>query len=212
MTRFQQQRETMIARHLTARGIVDPRVLEAFRSVPREAFVPPESADLAYADQALPIGCGQTISQPYIVALMTQALELSGTERVLEIGTGCGYQTAILAELAKEVFTVERHADLLQKARERLQQLGYDKIHFRVGDGTQGWPEATPFDRVMITAAARECPPALWDQLATGGILVAPFGEPWQPQRLVACRKCPDGRPQEEFLCACRFVPLVAEE
>ena len=211
MTRFQTMRESMVRHQLMARGIVDRRVVEAFRRVPRESFVPPESADLAYADQALPIACGQTISQPYIVALMTQALELDGDERVLEIGTGCGYQTAILAELAKEVYTIERHAALSQKARERLEQLGYGNVHFRVGDGTKGWPEEAPFDRIIITAAADRCPAALWEQLVPGGRLVAPFGDAWS-QRLLACRKESDGSRSDEYLCACRFVPLISQD
>ncbi len=209
MVNLKRDRDAMVARQLAARGITDPRVLAAMRRVPRERFVPDASRHLAYADSALPIDCGQTISQPYIVALMTQALELSGDERVLEVGTGCGYQTALLAELAADVYTIERHADLSRAARRRLESLGYRGIHYRVGDGTEGWPEEAPFDRIIVTAAAENLPPALWEQLEEGGIVVAPLGGQWS-QRLVVLRKI-RGEPIEEFLCACRFVPLVAE-
>ncbi len=200
----------MVAKQLAARGISDPRVLEAMRRVPREAFVPRASQHLAYTDSALPIACGQTISQPYIVALMTQALELQGNERVLEIGTGCGYQTALLAELAGEVYTIERHGDLSQQAADRLKSLGYAEIQFRVGDGTRGWPEEAPFDRIIITAAGRTFPPALWQQLGESGVAVAPIGGD-EYQRLVAIRK-ERGEPVESYLCGCRFVPLIPDK
>ena len=203
----ERERRSMVARQLAARGISDPRVLEAMARVPREIFVPATSRHLAYADSALPIDCGQTISQPYIVALMTEALELSGDEKVLEIGTGCGYQTAVLAELTPHVYTIERHADLSRAARRRLESLGYDTIHYRVGDGTLGWPEEAPFDRILITAAAPAIPEPLWEQLREGGLVVAPLGGAWS-QRLVAIRK-ERGEPVERYLCACRFVPLV---
>ncbi len=210
MGEFDRDRERMISQHLLARGITDPRVLAAMRKVPREHFVPDGVRHLAYDDSALPIDCQQTISQPYIVALMTQALELTGEERVLEVGTGCGYQTAVLAELAAEVFTIERHAELSHQAQQRLAALGYRNIHFRVGDGTKGWPEEAPFERIIVTAAARAFPDALWEQLSEGGIAVAPLGGEWT-QRLVALRKY-RGEPLEEYLCACRFVPLIAED
>ncbi len=205
----ERERQSMVTQQLAARGITDPRVLEAMSRVPREFFVPAASRHLAYADSALPIDCGQTISQPYIVALMTEALELSGDEKVLEIGTGCGYQTAVLAELTPRVYTIERHADLSRAARRRLESLGYDTIHYRVGDGTLGWPEEAPFDRILITAAAPSIPESLWEQLREGGIAVAPLGGAWS-QRLVALRK-EHGEPVERFLCSCRFVPLIAE-
>ena len=204
----ERERRSMVVRQLAGRGITDPRVLKAMERVPREFFVPAASRHLAYADSALPIDCGQTISQPYIVALMTAALELRGDEKVLEIGTGCGYQTAVLAELTPHVYTIERHADLSRAARRRLESLGYDTVHYRVGDGTQGWPEEAPFDRILITAAAPSIPKTLWGQLREGGIAVAPVGGAWS-QRLVAVRK-EHGEPAERFLCACRFVPLVA--
>jgi protein-L-isoaspartate(D-aspartate) O-methyltransferase len=169
-------RERMVRDHLVARGIHDTRVLAAFRSVPRERFVPPALYRRAYDDEPLPIGQGQTISQPFIVALMTQLLELSGGERVLEIGTGSGYQTAILAELAAHVYSVEIIASLSAAAQERLALLDYRNVSFRVCDGTDGWPEHAPFDRVLLTAAPRQLPDALRDQLAEDGHLVAPLG------------------------------------
>src|SRR5688500_9575605 len=178
MPDFPAARHAMIERQLRPRGIRDERVLRALGRIPRERFIPAELAGDAYADGALPIDCEQTISQPVIVALMTEALQLTGQEKVLEIGTGSGYQTALLAELAAEVFTIERHADLSRQAQERLQTLGYKNIHTRIGDGSLGWPEEAPFDRILVTAAAPDCPPALWDQLAEGGILVGPFGPP----------------------------------
>jgi protein-L-isoaspartate(D-aspartate) O-methyltransferase len=205
---FAAARANMVARQLRSRGIRDERVLDAMSRVPREAFVPEEIAHEAYLDGALPIDCEQTISQPIIVAMMSEALELSGSECVLEVGTGSGYQTAILAELAAEVFSIERHDDLARQAESRLKKLGYRNVAFRAGDGSLGWPEKAPFGRIMVTAAARECPPALWDQLGDGGILVAPFG-PASQQTLYAMRKI-DGRREAKILTGCRFVPLVS--
>jgi protein-L-isoaspartate(D-aspartate) O-methyltransferase len=176
--------------------------------VPRERFVPPELRDEAYADRALPIACDQTISQPYIVALMTQALELTGNERVLEIGAGSGYQAAVLAELAAEVISVERHAPLAEQAGELLAELGYGNVTVVVGDGTLGWPGRAPYDRIIVTAFAAACPPALWQQLVEGGILVMPLGGP-EHQSLDALRKR-GGQPVREGLSPCRFVPLIA--
>ena len=201
-------REQMLRQHLQRRGIRSTSVLQAMARVPRERFVEASYRDQAYADCALPIECDQTISQPYIVALMTEALELSGTERVLEIGTGSGYQTAVLAELAAEVYSVERHADLSRQAQERLAERGYRNVFYRVGDGSLGWPDAAPFDRILITAVADECPAPLWEQLAEGGVLVAPFGR--SEQAIYARRKIA-GQPQSRFLTNCRFVPLVRE-
>jgi len=205
---FSAARANMVQRQLRSRGIRDERVLEAMSQVPREAFLPAEIAHEAYLDCALPIDCEQTISQPIIVAMMSEALELSGSERVLEIGTGSGYQTAILGELATEVFSIERHDDLAQQAEARLKELGYRNVALRAGDGSLGWPERAPFDRIMITAAARECPPALWNQLGEGGILVGPFG-PASKQTLYAMRKI-KGRRETKVLTGCRFVPLVS--
>ena len=207
---FQAAKQDMLRRQLQQRGIDDPRVLAAMAKVPRERFVPAEVRDHAYADRALPIDCGQTISQPYIVALMTQALELSGQELVLEIGTGSGYQTAILAELAREVVSIERHAELTAKARAALSELGYANITLLTGDGTLGWPPRAPYDRILVTAAAAICPPPLWAQLAEGGILVIPLGGR-DSQTLQVMRK-EDGLPRTSSISGCRFVPLVGSE
>lgn len=198
----------MVERQLRSRGIRDERVLKVMSRVPREAFLPREIVHEAYLDCALPIDCQQTMSQPIIVAMMSEALELSGSERVLEIGTGSGYQTAILAELAAEVFSIERHADLTRQAEARLKGLGYRNVELRVGDGSLGWPEKAPFDRMIVTAAARACPPALWEQLVEGGVLVGPFG-PAAEQTLYALRKI-DDQPETRVLTGCRFVPLVS--
>jgi protein-L-isoaspartate(D-aspartate) O-methyltransferase len=206
-TNFDVARQLMLREHLRARGIHDERVLAAMARVPRERFVPAEEFTAAYADEALPIECGQTISQPYVVALMSQTLELSGSERVLEVGTGSGYQTAILAELAREVYSIERHEELSRIARQRLDGLGFQNVHTKVGDGSLGWPEAAPFDRIIITAAAPNCPPALWQQLADGGLLIGPFGNREQ-QTLTIIRKI-NGRAEKQPSIACRFVPLV---
>jgi protein-L-isoaspartate(D-aspartate) O-methyltransferase len=202
-------RRRMVRHDLKGRGIQDARVLDAMGRIPREVFVLPADAPLAYADRALPIACAQTISQPYMVALMSEALQLSGSERVLEIGTGSGYQTAVLAELAREVISIERHQELSDEAAERLTKLGYANIVLLVGDGTRGAPQYAPFDRILITAAAPTCPPALWDQLAEGGILVGPFGSD-DSQWLEAVRK-QNGEAERRHLVPCRFVPFVAD-
>jgi protein-L-isoaspartate(D-aspartate) O-methyltransferase len=207
--RFDDDRAAMVEQQLARRGIRDQRVLAAMRRVPREVFVGEGLAESAYADSALPIDCEQTISQPVIVAMMTQALQLENHHRVLEIGTGSGYQAAILAELAGAVFSVERHAELSRQADERLRRLGYQNVSLRVGDGTQGWPEEAPFDRIIITAATDQCPPALWEQLVEGGVLVGPFGPAWE-QALYEVHKI-GGQPQSKLLTGCRFVPLVAD-
>jgi len=204
---FAPLRREMIATQLVPRGITAPRVLAAFERVPRELFVSPEFRDQAYEDTALPIDAGQTISQPYIVALMTQALELEGKERVLEIGTGTGYQTAILCELAQQVVSIERCAILARQARTRLHALGYENLTLIEGDGTLGWPPGAPYDAILAAAAAREIPPALIDQLAEGGSLVLPIGGQ-ESQMLIRLIKRHD-RLYREDLCACRFVPLV---
>jgi protein-L-isoaspartate(D-aspartate) O-methyltransferase len=207
---FTAHRAAMVRHQLRARGIHDERVLGAMGRVPREAFVPPDVQVEAYSDNALPIACQQTISQPVIVALMTEALQLAGDQRVLEIGAGSGYQTAILAELAAVVFSIERHAPLAHEAKQRLAALGYRNIAIRTGDGSLGWPEEAPFDRIIVTAAARQCPPALWEQLAEGGILVGPFG-PESEQTLTATTKVA-GQKQSRFITSCRFVPLVSDQ
>jgi protein-L-isoaspartate(D-aspartate) O-methyltransferase len=189
-------------------GPWDPKVLAALRLVPRHLFMPGTTLRRAYADQPNPIGYGQTISQPTVVAIMTDALDLKGSERVLEIGTGSGYQAAVLSVLVRDVFTIEIVRELGESARARLSELGYKNVEVRVGDGYQGWPEHAPFDRVLLTAAPPEIPKALVDQLRDGGILVAPVGEDGELQRLVRWRKV-GGILQKEDLGSVRFVPMV---
>jgi protein-L-isoaspartate(D-aspartate) O-methyltransferase len=200
----------MVREQLEARGIVDPRVLEAFRRVPREQFMAAELAAEAYEDGALPIECGQTISQPYMVGLMTQSLRLQGWERVLEIGTGSGYQAAILALLAREVYTVERHPTLQVRARLACDALGLTNIRYRTANGVMGWPEAAPFDAIVVTAGAPTVPVALLEQLGDGGRLVIPVG-PMEMQSLLLILRSGD-RFEHESLAECRFVPLIGEE
>lgn len=202
-------RRALVA-ELRRKGITDPRVLAAMEKVPRHLFVLPEYVPLAYEDRPLPIGAGQTISQPYIVALSTQALAPSPQDRVLEIGTGSGYQTAILAELAKEAFTVERLPALSQEAAERLRRLGYTNVRMRVGDGTKGWPEEAPFSGILVTAGAPRVPASLLAQLAEGGRMVIPVGGRFD-QDLWRVHK-EGGRPVYEYLCPVTFVPLIGEE
>jgi len=209
MDEYQEHRQRLIE-GLREHGIQDPRVLEALGRVPREAFVNRELRHLAYEDRALPIDSGQTISQPYIVALMSEALELSGAETVLEIGTGCGYQAAILAQLARRVFTIERHRDLASAAMLRLTRLGIDNVQVITGDGTLGWPDEAPYDRVIVTAAGDHVPPALFEQLVEGGILVLPVGG-LDEQVLRVVRKV-DGREEIRDLCGVRFVRLIGVE
>jgi protein-L-isoaspartate(D-aspartate) O-methyltransferase len=178
-------REAMVDRQIEARGIRDPRVLAALRRVPRERFIPPDVAPLAYADQPLPIGYGQTISQPYIVAYMSEALHVTENATVLEIGTGSGYQAAVLGELAREVYTIEIVPELAERARATLEGLGYSNVHVRAGDGYLGWPEQAPFDAIMVTAAPDHVPQPLIDQLALGGRLVIPVGDVEQQIRIL---------------------------
>ncbi len=204
-------RETMVARDLKGRGIRDPRVIEAMRTVPRETFMPPELVREAYADRALPIGHGQTISQPYIVALMVEALGLRGTETVLEIGVGSGYATAVLSRLANWVVGVERVPELVESSRERLRGLGVENIEIHLGDGWRGWPGEAPYDGIVVSAAPPEIPPDLIQQLAEGGRLVLPLGEETETQMLtVVTRRGREATTRS--LCPCKFVPLVAGE
>ena len=198
----------MVARQLQARGIRDRRVLAALAWVPREWFLAPHLVADAYEDTPLPIGSGQTISQPYIVALMTESLAPGRRHRVLEVGTGSGYQTAVLAHVAGEVYTVERLPDLLVEAEVRLQRLALDNVHTRLGDGAAGWPEAAPFDRILVTAAAPRIPAPLADQLAVGGRLVIPVGD-LASQDLVVVSRTPAGF-EERRGGGVRFVPLVS--
>jgi protein-L-isoaspartate(D-aspartate) O-methyltransferase len=202
--------ERMIRQQIMDRGITDERVLTAMRAIPREPFFPAELRESAYADRAAPIGHEQTISQPYIVALMTARLNLRPTDRVLEIGTGSGYQTAILAQLAGKVYTVERIKPLLDEAWERLMSMGFRNIHFHFGDGTLGWPEKAPFDRILIAAAALALPKQLLlEQLVDGGEAVLPFGEEGNQMLVHVRREGSELRTTD--LCPCRFVGLVGE-
>ncbi|HWO43168.1 MAG TPA: protein-L-isoaspartate(D-aspartate) O-methyltransferase [Candidatus Eisenbacteria bacterium] len=198
----------MVERDLRRRGIRDPRVLDAMASVPRHRFVPERWRSAAYDDRPLPIGHGQTISQPYIVAFMTELLELKGREKVLEIGTGSGYQTAVLATLATQVFSIEIIPSLSARAKAVLDQLGFHNVHVKTGDGFFGWPEHAPFDAIVVTAAAPKIPEPLWQQLREGGRLVMPLGEPGQPQKLVRVRKIGGNKSVEDFTDVL-FVPLT---
>jgi protein-L-isoaspartate(D-aspartate) O-methyltransferase len=206
---FERARRAMVKDQLEARGISDRRVLEAMARLPRERFVGPDQQADAYEDRPLPIGEGQTISQPYMVALMTQCLALEGTERVLELGTGSGYQAAILAELAREVYTVERLRGLAASARTRLESLGYQNLRFRVGDGSGGWPEEAPFDGIVVTAGMPRVSDVLLDQLGEGGRLVAPVGSRSFQELTVVERVGPDLRQHQSG--GCTFVPLVGQ-
>ena len=193
---------------LRRRGISDAAVLRAMDAVPREQFVLPEFVGAAYADSAMPIACGQTISQPYVVAYMSEQLEVKNDHRVLEIGTGSGYQAAVLSRLAGEVFSVERYRTLAERARETLARLGYDNVTVVAGDGLNGLPAYAPYDRIMVTAAAETVPEALIGQLAVGGILVLPLGRHDGAQRIVKLTMREDGPTQQDLL-AVRFVPLL---
>ncbi|MFH1744247.1 MAG: protein-L-isoaspartate(D-aspartate) O-methyltransferase [bacterium] len=207
---FAKLREQMVTRQIAARGIRSATLLTAMRKVPRHLFVPEKERFQAYEDYPLPIGHSQTISQPYIVALMTDLLELNASKRVLEIGTGSGYQAAILAELAKEVYTIEILEPLAKNAEKTLKGMGYTKVHVRCGDGYRGWPEAAPFDAVIVTAAPDHIPQPLVDQLEVGGILVIPVGGQYMGQELKLIRKLPDGTTSEDVLPV-RFVPMTGE-
>jgi protein-L-isoaspartate(D-aspartate) O-methyltransferase len=200
-----------VTRNLIGKDRLDKRVMTAMRQVHREDFVPPDMRDAAFRDGALPIGHGQTISQPYIVALMTDLLELSEQSIVLEIGTGTGYQAAILACLAKQVYSIERIPALAQAAQQRLQKMGYDNVETRCGDGYQGWPEKAPFDGIVVTAAAPYVPPALLDQLKPGGRMVIPVGIPSMHQELMLVTRDLLGETHTSSVLGVAFVPLVEE-
>jgi protein-L-isoaspartate(D-aspartate) O-methyltransferase len=204
---FGQARQRMLTRDLQGRDITDPKVLRVMAEVPREQFIPQEYEPQAYTDGPLPIGAGQTISQPYIVALMTQVLRIEPEHEVLEIGTGSGYQTAVLARLAGRVFTVEAIEELATSARQVLEELGVGNVEFAVDDGSCGWPEPRMFDRIMVTAAVPDLPPPVWAQLAEGGLLVAPVGG-GTAQELIVAQKV-QGKAVERSVCGCRFVKLV---
>lgn len=205
------ERARMVRMQIKSRGVTAHRVLDAMGRVPREQFLPERFRARAYADHALSIGHSQTISQPYMVAVMTAALELKGPERVLEIGTGSGYQAAVLAELAAEVRTVERVPELAEEATRRLHELGYANVRVRAGDGTLGWPEEAPFDRILVTAGAPTTPPSLLQQLSEdGGILVAPVGD--REVQHLECVRRTGARYTTTISTGCRFVPLVGRE
>jgi protein-L-isoaspartate(D-aspartate) O-methyltransferase len=209
---FETLRQEMVDRQIAARGVRDRRVLEALRTVPREAFLPERLAEFAYDDTPLPIGQEQTISQPYVVALMAEALELNVGDKVLEIGAGSGYAAAVLSRIAREVWTIERHESLAREARERMARLGYSNVHVIHGDGTLGWPEHAPYDAIVVAAGGPEVPQALLDQLASGGRLVIPIGPEPRTQSLVRVRRRPDGTHVREDLGGVRFVPLIGAQ
>ena len=209
---FAEARRRMVERQLVARGIADPRVLAAMGKVAREKFVSAGQAGLAYRDGPLPIGEGQTISQPYIVARMTAAVSPVSTDRVLEIGTGSGYAAAVLAEIVAEVYTVERLPGLSERARQRLAELGYVNVHVLTGDGTLGWPEHAPYDAIIATAGGPRAPQALLDQLAIGGRLVIPLGPDPYEQRLVRIVRAAAAEYRQEELEAVAFVPLIGAQ
>ncbi len=200
--------ETRATGRQTGRSRLDPRVLEALTTVPREAFVPDDLADVAYANRPLPIGAGQTISQPFIVALMTDLLDPEPDDRILEVGTGCGYQAAVLAQLVTTVYSIEYLPELARQAETTLARLGYENIRLRTGNGREGWPEAAPFDGIIVTAGATDVPPTLVDQLAPGGCMVMPVGRGRMGQELLRITKSGDGHVEREALLAVAFVPL----
>ncbi len=209
MKDYTDERLNMVDSQLVRRGIKDKRVLDAMSKVPRHLFVPPEVTSVAYTDQPLSIGESQTISQPYMVALMSECLELRGGEKILEMGTGSGYQTAILAELGFSVYTIERIITLSVRAQRTLKHLGYENIKFNVGDGTLGWPENAPYDGIMVTAGAPKISQVLIDQLSEGGRIVLPVGNSFS-QELVVVSKI-NGKIKTKNICGCMFVPLIGK-
>jgi protein-L-isoaspartate(D-aspartate) O-methyltransferase len=206
---FKSLQEEMVTQQIMRRGVVTPRVIEAFKKVPRHLFVPEQFQSHSYNDHPLPIGEGQTISQPYIVALMTDLLDLSGEDKILEIGTGSGYQAAILAELGKEVYTTERHKLLAERAEKIFKELNYQNVKVLVGDGTKGWKEFSPYQKIIVTASAPDVPQPLFIQLDEMGKLVIPIGGRWsQDLVLIEKRK---GKMIRKSVCGCVFVPLIGE-
>jgi protein-L-isoaspartate(D-aspartate) O-methyltransferase len=205
-------RDRMVEYQIAGRGVRDPAVLAAMRAVPRERFVAEGQAAFAYTDGPLPIGEGQTISQPYVVALMTEALRLTPRDRVLEIGTGSGYAAAVLAVIVAEVYTIERLPGLAESARRRLTELGYANVHVRQGDGSLGWPEHAPYDAIVVTAGGPHIPPSLRSQLSPGGRLVMPVGPELYGQTLVRLTRGADGEDRQEDLTLVSFVPLIGAE
>lgn len=212
MTDFAAERETMVERQIAGRRIREPAILEAFRAVPREAFLADKYRDLAYGDHPLPIEAGQTISQPYIVALMIQAAEIAFGDRVLEVGAGSGYAAAVMSRIAREVVAVERQSALVAVARERMKRLGFDNVRIVEGDGSRGWAGEAPYDAILAAASGSHVPKPWIDQLADGGRIVMPVGKPGAIQKLVKVTKAPAGNLITEDLGGVRFVPLIGEE
>jgi protein-L-isoaspartate(D-aspartate) O-methyltransferase len=208
--RFESLRRRMVEEQLASQGIRDERVLEALRRIPRHLFVPGDAADHAYENHPVAIGQGQTISQPYMVACMTQALDLRGGEKVLEVGSGSGYQTAVLKALNADVYTIERLPELSDRARGNVERAGYEGVHYKVGDGSRGWPEEAPFDRVIVTAGAPTMPVSLVEQLRDGGSMVIPVGGEEEQELLLVRRG--QGRVTRERICSCIFVKLLGDE
>ena len=212
MSDFADLRGQMVRRQIEARGILDPLIMDAFREVPREVFVDEKQRQWASDDHPLPIEAGQTISQPYIVAVMIEAAEIRPGDKVLEIGAGSGYAAALMSRIAREVIGIERQHDLVEVAQERLQRLGYDNVKIVEGDGTRGCPDEAPFDAILAAASGSHVPKPLIDQLAPGGRLVMPIGDPGWVQELVKLTKRPDGTTEQKNLGGVRFVPLIGEE
>ena len=212
MTDFTVEREQMIERQLKGRGIVEEPILDAFRAVPREAFIGSNNSHLAYGDHPLPIAAGQTISQPYIVALMIQAAEIGSGAKVLEVGAGSGYAAAVISRIASQVIAIERQHELVVVARERLQRLGYGNVEIVEGDGTKGWPDGAPYDAILAAASGSHIPVPLVEQLKVGGSIVMPVGSPGWAQNLVKATRRADGTIEQSDLGGVRFVPLIGEE
>src|SRR5689334_18225144 len=212
MTDFEADREEMVERQLRRREITEQPILDAFLAVPREEFVDQEHAHLAYGDHPVPIEAGQTISQPYIVALMIQAAGITSGDKVLEVGAGSGYAAAVISRIAAKVIGIERQIELVEIARERMRRLGYDNVEIVEGDGTRGWPEEAPYEAILAAASGSHVPKALVEQLAPGGCIVMPLGSPDAVQHLVRVTKNADGSLQQSDLGAVRFVPLIGEE
>jgi protein-L-isoaspartate(D-aspartate) O-methyltransferase len=212
MTDFASEREAMVERQMKRRGITEPEILDAFRQVPRELFVSPAYAQLAYEDHPLPIEAGQTISQPYIVALMIEAAAVCSGSKVLEVGSGSGYAAAVISRIAAKVVGIERQHELVEVARERLSRIGYENVEIVEGDGTRGWPEQAPYDAIIVAASGSHLPQPLLDQLRPGGRLVMPLGGPGWMQKLVSVFKRDDGSFDKSDLGAVRFVPLIGDE